>query len=66
GLAMLHRGEYVQNAFKAKTRDSPRQEGGGGGGITIQQLTLQGRDPDEYQMYKRFIALLEREKRRVV
>ncbi|MFA7120264.1 MAG: hypothetical protein WC277_02175, partial [Bacilli bacterium] len=30
GLAMLHRGEYVQNAFKAKTRDSPRQEGGGG------------------------------------
>ena len=65
GLAMLHRGEYVQNAFKAKTRDSPRQEGGGGG-ITVQQVVLQGEFKDEYQMYKRFIALLEREKRRVV
>ncbi len=66
GLAMLHAGEYVTNSFKATTRDSPRADAGGGKGVTIQQMILQGSFKDEYQMYMRFKTLLERETRRVV
>ncbi len=64
GLAMLHRGEYVTSSFKAKTRDG--SDRGTGKGISIGQVVLQGKFDSEYDMYRKFISLLEREGRRVV
>jgi len=63
GLAMLHRGEYVTSSFKAKTRDGVDREAGR---IQIQQVVLQGKFESEYDMYRRFITLLEREGRRAI
>lgn len=64
GLAMLHQGEYVTSSFKAKTRDG--SDRGTGKGISIGQVVLQGKFDSEYDMYRKFISLLEREGRRVV
>jgi len=64
GLAMLHKGEYVTSSFKAKVRDG--SEAKSAGRIQIQQVVLQGKFESEYDMYRRFLALLEREGRRAI
>lgn len=63
GLAMLHRGEYVTSSIQAKTRSGTEREGKG---ISIGQVVLQGKFESEYDMYRKFLALLEREGKRVV
>ncbi|MFA5028449.1 MAG: hypothetical protein WC713_11295 [Candidatus Methylomirabilota bacterium] len=64
GPIFAHKGEYVSSTASQRTRSTTGTPSGGGG-ITIQQVNLVGQWKDHRELYREFLAMLQREGRRV-